>query len=343
MVLRAAVIGCGRIGSEFDDDPKRKVVSSHCGAYSGNTETKLVAVSDISAEKLEKARKRWNAPAAYSDYREMLAKEKPDIISVCTHSSTHLEIIEEAVKHKPKLIFCEKPLADGLQSARKIVEACKAAGVLLAVDHQRRYDAFHQNVRKMVLEGKIGKIQQATFYYTAGIATSGSHALDYLRFYLGDAEWVQAQYSATPSNNPNDPNIDAFIRFKNGASAALQACDGKRYNLFELTLIGTDGRIAITRSGYKGGDYYKVVDSDLFGGYKELAKAEFPFDTDAPREFLKQAAAHIVECVQKNRQPHCTGEDGAAAVELICAITESAKQGGKKVQLPLAQSDVILK
>lgn len=338
-IYRAALIGCGRIGSEFDDDPKRKEVSSHAGAYSATPRTRLVAVSDISAEKLEKCRKKWGVPSAYPDYREMLAKEKPDIVSICTWSPSHLEIVQEAAKHGAKAIFCEKPMADTLESARKIIGICKKGGIILAVNHKRRFDLFHQNVRRMVTGGKLGKMQQATFYYVAGIANSGTHMLDLLRFYLGDAEWVQGDFSAAPSGKPDDPNIDAQIRFRNGATAMLQSCDVKGYYMFDMELFGTKGRVSITKSGF-GGEYYSAGESDVYSGYSELFPKSFPFDKDTPREYLKQAVSHIVDCIDAKKEPACGGEDGLAALELICALHESAKNGGRKVTLPLEHSDV---
>lgn len=338
---RCGIIGCGRIASEFDDDPKRKVISTHAGAYSNNPQTRLVAVSDVNAEKLEKCKQRWNVPAAYADYKEMLAQEKLDILSICTWSSTHAEVVREAVKHGLKAIFCEKPMATTLHEAKEMIELCKKKDVLLIIDHQRRFDGFHQQVRAMVQNGKIGKIQQATFYYTAGIANTGSHVLDLLRFYLGDASWVQAAYSDAPSPNLDDPNIDGTIKFANGASVALQAGDVKSYLVFELHLLGTQGKISITRSGFDGA-YYEPVDSTLFSGYKELREMDFPFDKNTPREYMRRAVQHIVECIEQKKRPVSSGEDGYASLELIVALHESAKQNGARVALPL-QSDMAIK
>jgi len=342
MVFRSGIVGCGRIGSEFDDDPKRKVISSHAGAYSNNRKTKLVAVADVNPEKLGKCKSRWNVPTAYSDYKEMLAKENLDILSICTWSSTHAEIVREAVKHKLKAIFCEKPIATTLSEAKEMVALCQKNNVLLFIDHQRRFDTFHQNVRGMLRDDKLGKILQATFYYTAGIANTGSHVLDLLRFYLGDAKWAMANYSDVQSPNPDDPNIDGMIKFENGATVMLQACDVKSYLMFELHLLGTTGKISITRSGFDG-EYLEPGESTLFSGYHELSPKEFPFDKNTPREFMKRAVAHIVECIEKKENPISSGEDGYASLELICALHQSAKQLGKRVTLPLKGSDIVIK
>jgi predicted dehydrogenase len=97
-----------------------------------------------------------------------------------------------------------------------MIGLCRERGVALQVDHQRRFDPFHQEVRRFIQEGGLGRVQQATFYYSAGIANTGSHLFDLLRFFFGDAAWVQAVRSQNPSPNPADPNIDGLVKFRSG-------------------------------------------------------------------------------------------------------------------------------
>ena len=339
MAFRAGIVGCGRIGSEFDDDPKRKMISTHAGAYSTVAEVKLVAACDLSKENLEKCGKRWQVPSLYEDYTEMLRKEALDILSICTWNSTHLEIVKEAANSGVKAIFCEKPIADSLKNADAIIKLCNEKGVVLQIDHQRRFDEFHQDIRSFVQNGKLGRIQQVTFYYTAGIVNTGSHMFDLLRFFFGDIDWVRAAYSQNKSPNPNDLNIDGVMRFKNGTFCAIQACDAQEFLIFEMDCIGTKGRLNITHSGFDV-EFYKVRESELFSGYKEIFKSESPIKEDAPREFMVSAVRHLVECLKEGQKPICSGEDGRASLELVCAFHESARADGNKISLPLMDSEV---
>jgi len=339
-VYRAGLVGCGRIGSEFDEDPKRKTVASHAGAYSSNPKTRLVAVSDSDKAKLDKCRARWNVPAAYPDYREMLRSEDLDILSICTWSTTHLPILQDAAQSKVKAIFCEKPLATKISDAEKMVDICRKKGILLMVDHQRRFDTLHREIRGAISAGRLGRVQQATFYYTAGIANTGTHMLDLLRFFFGDAAWVQGAYSENKSPNEQDPNIDGMVKFKNGVLCGIQACDVRSYLAFDLSIFGTEGRIDVCHSGFDA-RYYSVSDSDYFSGYKELREAPHHFQKSAEKEgFMKQAVAHLVECLEQKKEPLCKGEDGLAALELICALHESARNSGMRVELPLKNREM---
>ena len=88
MKYRAGVIGCGRIGFEFDKDPKRRYIATHTGAYNYVKDIDLAAVCDIDKKRLKGCMDRWNIPEGYSDLKEMLRKENLDILSNL-HSSLY--------------------------------------------------------------------------------------------------------------------------------------------------------------------------------------------------------------------------------------------------------------
>jgi predicted dehydrogenase len=205
--------------------------------------------------------------------------------------------------------------------------------VLLVIDHQRRFDRFHRAVAEYVRSGKLGRIQLATSYYIAGIANTGTHLLDLLRFMFGDAEWVQAVSSRNVSPNPADPNLDAWVQFRDGPLAVLQACDVKDFAIFETTVIGSAGRLRIARHG-SDLVYEEARPSHRFAEYKELYPALPPVDPgDETREYMLQALAHLLECLREKRPPLSSGEDGRATLELIQALRESADCGGRRVEI----------
>jgi len=341
-MLKAGIVGCGRIGSEFDDDPKRKQIATHAGAYSAVDEIQLVAACDLNRDKLEQCGKKWRIPSLYEDYKQMLAREALDILSICTWNSTHLEVVNEAVNQGVRAIFCEKPIADCLRNADEMVKLCNEKGVILQINHQRRFDQFHQELKRFIQDGNLGRMQQVTFYYTGGIANTGSHMFDLLRFFFGDVEWVRAIYSQNKSTNTDDPNIDGIMKFRNGLFCAIQACDVREFLIFEMDCIGTNGRLNITHSGFDL-EFYEVGESKLFSGYKEIFTSTPPIHKDIPREFMVSAVRHLVECLKEGKKSLCSGEDGRASLELIYAFHESARAEGERISLPLADSEVEIK
>src|SRR5437763_981679 len=137
MTYRAAVIGCGRAGCAFDDDPRRREVSSHAGAYTAAARIELVALVDIDEHRLEHYGDKFEIRGRYTDHRRMLSAECPDIVSICTWSDTHRLLVEDAANAGVRAVFCEKPIADSLAAARAMIDRCTDNGVLLFVDHQR--------------------------------------------------------------------------------------------------------------------------------------------------------------------------------------------------------------
>jgi predicted dehydrogenase len=339
LMYNAAIVGCGRISSIFDDDPLRKFVSSHAGAYNTVKKTRLIAAADLDDEKLSNFGKRWGAKSLYRDYKEMLKKEHIDILSICTWNSTHYEILKEAVKAGVKAIFCEKPISDSLKHADEMVRLTREKNIVLAVGHQRRWDKLHNDIRQMIHDKEIGDIQQVTFYYTKGIANTGSHVFDLLRYFFGDVKWVFGVYKR--NENSEDPDIDGYMHFNSGVSASIQSCDANNYLIFEVNILGSSGGIRIINSGFDT-EFFKVNESKLFSGYKELEKIETPFKIEK-KEMLIQAVEDIIRCIETGKDPMCTGEDGRNALEIISAFHESARKGGKKINLPLKNRNLKIK
>jgi len=331
-MFKIGVAGCGRIASSFDDDPKRKYTSTHIGAYRRLRNTNVVAVCDINKERLEKCLEKWGISRGYLSLKEMIGKEKIDILSICTPPDTHYAILKQALEFPLKAIFCEKPLADNLKDAEKMVMLCKQKKIILQVDHQRRFDPLHENLKNFIKRKKLGDVQQVNFYYTAGIKNTGSHMFDLLRFFFGDVEWIEAMFSKNKSNKEKDPNLDGILKFRDGLFGTFQACDAKKYLIFELNCFLNKGRFILKNSGFSV-DFYEVRDSLYFSGYKELYKNKTPFNMLYRREFMVNAVKHLLECIQNNKESISSGGDGFKALELVEAGIISANSNGKRIYL----------
>ncbi|HEV2288681.1 MAG TPA: Gfo/Idh/MocA family oxidoreductase [Candidatus Acidoferrales bacterium] len=332
MMWRAGIVGCGRIGCGFDDDPKRKHVSTHAGAYWRMPGVELAALCDLEEKNVLRYAGKYGVEGRYTDVEMMLERENLDILSICTPSASHAEIALAAAANGIKAIFCEKPITDSLDAAEEMIRLCDEHGVILAVDHQRRFDPMHQQIARCLKDGKLGRLQQVTCYYTAGVANTGTHLFDLLRFYLGDVNWVEGSVSANSSRNDADPNIDAWLGFHDGTLAVIQACDVRAYTIFEVTLLGTKGRLRVGAHGFQA-DFEEVRESEKYSGYSELFSAEMPFKTSSSHELLLYGVAHLIDCLERKQKPISSGEDGRAALEVICALHQSAVNGRRRIPL----------
>lgn len=337
MTYRAAVIGCGRIGCGFDDDPRRTTVGTHAGAYRRVPGVELVALVDTDPVKLERYGTKFEVAGRYEDHRAMLARERPDIVSVCTWADSHRAIVEDVVAAGSRAILCEKPIADTLEAARAMRQACAARGVLFQVNHRRRFDPYHQAIGRFLRAGGAGRMQHVTCYYTSGVANTGAHLFDLLRLYGGDVTWARARPSLNPSPNPDDPNVDAWLGFEAGFTATILACDVKAYYVFEIDVVGTDGRLRIASTSAETLTYEAVRESRVSSEYRELVPAPVPVP-DGPHEQMISAVRNVVDVLDGRARPACTGEDGEKALEIIIALRESAARDGALVELPLRES-----
>lgn len=338
--MRAGVIGCGRIGCGFDDDSRRQYASTHARAYLRAEGVELAALCDLDEEKLSRYGAKFGVRRRYVNYAEMLECEKLDVVSICTLSASHLGITRAAVDAGVRGIFCEKPIADSLSAADEMIRLCAESGVALMIGHQRRFDPMHQRLAQLVREGGIGRVQQGTCYYTAGVANTGTHLFDLLRLYLGDVAWVEGRISANASSNA-DPSIDGWLGFANGALVAIQALDVSAYTIFETTLLGTHQRLRLSGHGSRA-EFEEARPSERFSGYRELFSATAPMETKFTQELLLCGVADLTDCIERKIKPLSSGEDGRAALEIVCALSQSAVECGKRVDLPLASTSVTI-
>ena len=122
-MTRAAVIGLGRIASTWDEERRKydgwHLPHAHIGCMVAVPEIEIVGLSDTWAEQREAARAKWGIDALFEDYREMLAKTRPQIVSVCTSMNPRTDIMLEIANgdYGVQAIWAEKPLTYSLAQA----------------------------------------------------------------------------------------------------------------------------------------------------------------------------------------------------------------------------------
>ena len=247
---RAAVIGLGRMGSTFDDEITQGgslfLPYCHGPSYNAAPNVELVAGTDLHEEQAAIFGERWGISAdhMYSDYREMLAEEKLDLISVCTTARVRSAIVQDIARAGVKGIWAEKPIALTLEEADTMVNVCRENGVALAVNCARRWNPFFSEARRLIDDGELGEILQVTVYAQCGLSHNGSHAIDILRYMAGgNVEWVFGEMeSDEAAAGENDLMGNGYLTFDNGVRAYLRSmpCGAASW---EVDVVGTEGRI----------------------------------------------------------------------------------------------------
>lgn len=322
MTYRAAIIGCGKIGSEFADDPRVDGIYTHAGAYTACESTGLVAVCDNDAGKAKLCAERWGVGLWYTDPVRLLAEAKPDIVSICTPDSTHADLAGLALDAPGvRAVFAEKPLALDVPRAERLVELARRKKIVLAVNYTRRFAPSHVAIKKLLDSGAIGRLQHVTGWYTKGLLHNGTHWIDLCRWLAGEIREVQG-FDA-PGGSAEDPTYSAWLRLDSGCQAFLHGCDASKFSVFEMDLVGESGRLRILDSGQRY-ELYSVCDSPRHTGYRVLAlKETFPAGF---HDVLLHAVRDVVHSIETGKPPLSTGEDGVAALRVAADVRDSARK-----------------
>lgn len=320
--LRAAVIGCGKIGSQFADDPNRSRIGvySHAEAYVCCEQTELVAVCDVDPKLAEATAARWGIKAWFTTIEELLREAKPELVSICTPDPTHFALgMSAATSASVRGLFMEKPLAMSLSDADTLLETCRQNHVTLAVNYSRRYAQSHRRVKERIASGGIGRLQTVHGFYTKGILHNGTHWIDLLGFLCGPI--FRAIPLSIGAEKDPDPTIDVCFELPDGIRAVLQGVDHRAFTIFEMDVLGTNGRIRITEGGHEI-HFSEPKPSPLYTGYVTLAATHEPFEPVLDTTF--NAVCDLARCVIERKQPICNGESARTALAL--ALEALARQ-----------------
>jgi predicted dehydrogenase len=228
-MLDAAIVGLGWWGRTITE----LVVSS--------AKLRLIKAVDVDAKARAWAASRGFATAASLD--EALVDPAVHAVILATPHSLHTRQIAAAAAAK-KHVFCEKPLALRRSDAVASLAACKAAGVVLGLGHERRFEPPVRELARRARTGSLGTLLQieASFAQDKFLALSadnwrlsaaeapagpmtatGIHMLDLAISLLGPAARAHAQVATLGSQLANGDTLGALVTFKSGANLLLSA------------------------------------------------------------------------------------------------------------------------
>lgn len=187
--LKVNVVGCGVISGP------------HLNALKRIRNVKITALCDPAAEAREKMAKKYGVSKTYSDFKEMLAQENPDVVHVCTPAQSHAEISIEAMKQGCHVLV-EKPMAATADEAQSMVNAAKKYSVTLCIDHNHIFDKVMIRARNLLAAGEIGRTVFVEVLY--GNSFSSNANSQYMS-YAGKDNWAYGLPGALYQNFISHP------------------------------------------------------------------------------------------------------------------------------------------
>ncbi len=341
--LRVGFIGTG----PKTDKPGRLgygMAHQHAAAYLAlpADEVQLVACCDLYRDRAATFAKLYGIGpnAVYTDYHEMLAREKLDIVSVATWPDVHAQLVIDTARARPKGIFCEKPMAYTWGDCKRMVAACEQNDVKLAFNHQRRYGRPFRLARQLIEQGAVGKLLRVEFG-AGNLYDYGSHNFDLSGYLAGctRGKWVLGQIDYAEWNlvfgTHNENTALAYWEYTSGVQgfAATGRCSD--FVGCHNRAVGADGVIEIGPRDPAAEDRHLR--------YRVFGKGDWQYvDTDGEHchgpGYIERAVADFITCTKAGTDSEVSGFKALDGTEIIFAIWHSARIRGI-VELPLHADD----
>lgn len=327
----------------------------------------VVAVADEDPEGRAAAAKRLKVKKTYADYREMLDKERPHIVSVAPRwIDCHRDMVLACARVGAH-VFLEKPMCRTLAEADEMIAAFEKKNLKLAIAHQRRYSPTMQRIQEIIAEGKLGDLLELRGRGKedkrgAGfdLVCLGTHTMDLMRLLGGEPQWcfaeVRAKGKAVTKADVHDgregygpvagDEINAMYRFDGLAmgyfsSHRARHGAGDRWGIW---LHGSKGIISIGQGGDRPRTSWFVDDPTWQPGRSKAkwqqitsagpGKSEPIKDVEDIHRGNRLIVQDLIRAVETGTQPKGSMYDGRAALEMILAVYESHRLKGPVI-LPL--------
>ncbi len=333
--------------------------------FNGVPDVEVAAVADPVASGREAAARRCGALRQYADYREMLSKEKPQLVSIAPRWSNEHHAMGMAALQAGAHLYMEKPITPTLAEADELIALADKSGLRIAVAHQMRLAPSIVHLKSKLAEGLIGNLMQIRAWgkqdARAGgedMLVLGTHLFDMMRNFVGDPEWCSArilhdgrEFTRADARNVKEQiglvggtEIEAQFSFPKGVMAsftsrgALQQTAGQ----WGLELIGSKGVVRILMDVLPrvflldSGKWENSGKTDRWASLKDDPTLDFNTEQRGFGLANRRVVDDWLEAIRTKREPQCSGRAAVLALEMVMAVYH-AGLSGRRVPFPLTQ------
>ena len=330
-VYRVGVIGAGSIAQ-----------ACHLPGYARSEHAQLVAFADPEPERHKEMAKLFGEMKGYAHYKDMLNKEKLDVVSVCTPNKYHKEAATAALEAKCH-VLCEKPIAMTLKETDCIIAAAKKSRKKFMVGFTHRLFEGPKKCKELLQDKTLGKPfmirvrfahggpypgwAKSNWFYKQDLAAGGAmldmgiHAIDLCLWLFGPIVGVSAKAAALVKKIEVDDNALMILEFKSGALGYIEVGWTSKPGFSGLEIYGAKGSIIC--------DYLKGL--RLCGGKASAGAdsvAEWKTLTRKPTEGgWSTEIAHWMDVVTGKEKLAMTAKAGRDALEVALAAYKSSATG----------------
>ena len=350
-IYRVGLVGCGGMGRH------------HLNALKDLPDFETVALCDIIPASLNRSGDEYGVDRRYTDSSEMYDQTNLDLVTVATQTRGHHAPTVAALQRGIS-VLCEKPIAIDLVEADEMVAAAEASGAKLAIHQQNHVNPGIRKAQALVKEGLIGEVVLIRGRNKAGRKSGnefmemGTHVADMMLCFGGAPQWCSGTvYNGNRLAGPQDimeakemsprdrdsglvmgARAIASYGFAGGVLGETHFINyaktmGQNYG---VDVLGTEGQLAIRASGSVKNNLWHLP-RPMEGAPTQLSDWRQVDLTDVGVEdAVVTMYRGMVHAIETDTEPPSSGVEGRWAFEMMMAIYQSHREGGRRVELPLA-------
>ena len=331
----AAIIGLGRIASLLEEDELREKPCTHAGAIAANPDCNLVAGCDLDEERRHLFAEKWQVPV-YNDAAEMLRIHTPHILAIATNPDSHYRYCRLAAESGVQVVICEKPLADNLRDARKIVTLSAMNCTTIITNHERRYSDDYIRAKAILDEQTLGRILSIRAVLYMGktrrlldvLWHDGTHLADAIMFLANGALKHRKRWGAKLTAKTGTAWLEGYVHPPTPASHSQVAAPqspiptlfeigaGRDHLVFEMEFSCEKGRLRI------GNGVFEVWESALSPYAEQFRSLKHTGEVFiGPTGYFANMIKDAVTCVNEpGRLPRSSAANGLQVIEYLHSI-----------------------
>ena len=331
------------------------IASIHAEAIAALPAARLAAITDVEPERAKSLAGEFGC-AAEPDLAALLARDDVDVVSVCVPSGLHADVgvrAAEAGKH----LVVEKPIDVSLAAADRLIGAARAAGVVMTVISQHRFDRGLAELRRLLDDGALGRLvlgEASTKWYRSqgyydsaawrgtwgldggSLMNQGIHYVDLLLWCMGPVTEVTALCATQTHQIEVEDTALAAVRFSSGAVGTIVASTAVFPGFAQrLEIIGTGGTVVVEDGQIVGRALSAELTEPSEDGHNDGAASASAANAALDPASHAAQMADLLAAIDAGLEPAVTAESGRAALEVVCAVYESAREG-RTVMIPAA-------
>lgn len=333
-----AVVGCGYWGPNLIRN------------FSSLPDCRVKFACDVSQDRLDHMKKLYPHVQTTTSFADVVEDDEVTAVAIATPISAHYSLGKQCLE-AGKHIFVEKPFASSVAECWDLLNIAERGRLIIMVGHTFIYTPAVKFIKAFIEAGELGEIYSINsarlnlglFQQDINVAWDlAPHDLSIIMHLLGETPMsVNCQGAAHVNSNLEDVT-NMSLYFPSGAFASIQSSWLDPNKIRKMTIVGA--KRMVVYDDIEPMEKIRIYDKsvEVPAHYDTFGEFQYSYhygDMKAPyikqTEPLKVECQHFLDCVKKGERPQTSGWDGLKVVSILEASSESLKQGGNRVELPL--------